>query len=317
VAQNASGGNANGGNVVLTPGTGNGSGSNGSAEVTTLSSTATGVAGNKPVYADNNGDLNALTPPYFTHVHTITTSSSYTVPAGATRIKVYLVGGGGGSDNASFEYNIANESDPPNYILTHLDVTGGSGGYISGELETTPGESLSITIGAGGSGSSSLTGVCGGGGGTYIERGATLLCGAGGGGGASGYNTLFPYWFNHWTMHIDDSNYIGLAGGQSFGNTVASLAGPAGLTAGAYGAPSCSYTGYLEYAKAFTGTGATINTQANATATEYYNYDDERLFFTIGAMPQSHTGIGSNTSYGLPDNWSFFTGLSGVVIVYY
>jgi len=299
VAQNASGGNANGGNVVLTPGTGNGNGTNGNVEVSNLNITNSGVVGNKPVYADNNGNLNVRTPPYFTHVHTITTSSSYTVPAGATRIKVYLVGGGGGGNN----YNMNSTCNS----CAENTIQGGGGGYVYGELETSPGELLSITIGAGGSGNStSAGGVAGGGGGTYIERGSTLLCGAGGGGGASGWNE----------NHNGDSNYIGLAGGQSFGNTVASLAGPAGLTGYAYGTPSGNYTGYLENADAFAGIGA-ISSNSQAAANAGASPGNSGSIYSIGLMPQNITGIGGNTSYGLPDEWSYYNGLSGVVVIYY
>lgn len=277
-AQNAGAGNANGGNVVIAPGTGSGVGVIGHAEVTTLNSAVTGVPGNKPVFADNNGNLNVRTPPYFQTQVIEAASGTFVVPAGITRIKVYLVGGGGGSNS-------------------FWDIIGGTGGYIYGELEVTPAESLTLTVGAGGAGTAGINGLSGGGGGTYIQRGGTLLCGAGGGGGASGSNENNFF-----------SNYLGLAGGQSFGNTTASLAGPIAKNGNAYGTASSNYTGYLEYSAAFAGYGMS----ANALAYDLAGYDA-----TIGSMPQSVTGIGGNTSYGLPNESTYSTGQAGVIIIYY
>jgi hypothetical protein len=66
---------------------------------------------------------------------TLTSGTSYTVPAGVTYLNVTLVGGGGGGGGSS-------------------EFTGGAkgdgGNVISQVLSTTPGASISYTIGAGG-----------------------------------------------------------------------------------------------------------------------------------------------------------------------
>ena len=98
-----------------------------------------------------------------------TSSGSFTVPTGVTSINIVAVGaggGGGGTDNN--------------------DETGGGGGggalaYVN-TISTTPGESLTITVGTGGNGGG--RGANGGGGGSSsVDRGGTTLVQANGGSG--------------------------------------------------------------------------------------------------------------------------------------
>ncbi len=124
-------------------------------------------------------------------------SGSFVVPANVTSIAVKgwgAGGGGGGSDGM---------------------VVGGSGGggsFATGNVAVTPGETLAVTVGGGGTiGLANATGAGGGkaagggggaggaagtldnsggggggGGGTFLYRGTTLLFAAGGGGGGGG-----------------------------------------------------------------------------------------------------------------------------------
>lgn len=101
-----------------------------------------------------------------------TYSQSWQVPSLVRSIQVFLVGGGGGTPNL---YSSGDNSEWGG---------GGGGGYTStGYLNVTPGESLSINVGAGG-------GVGGTGGTSSIYRGGTQLISAGGGnpGGGPGGN---------------------------------------------------------------------------------------------------------------------------------
>jgi len=102
-------------------------------------------------------------------VFTFTTvgSQNFTVPAGVTSITVKAWGGGGGGGS----YSAANGHG-----------SGGGGGYASADLSVTPGENLTITVGAGGIGGTGINGG-GGGGGSSIKRSSTRLIVAGGGGG--------------------------------------------------------------------------------------------------------------------------------------
>ena len=112
---------------------------------------------------------------------------TYTVPAGVTSLDVVLNGAGGGGGSGSGT------------------LSGGAGGYVSGRLAVTPGETLTIVVGTGGTrpttyyapgtgygGGGSAGGIYGvgdsggGGGRSAIRRGGVDIVTAGGGGGAEG-----------------------------------------------------------------------------------------------------------------------------------
>ena len=98
------------------------------------------------------------------YVVTLTSGTSWTVPAGVTYVNATLVGGGGGGSNYSGSgYNA-------------VDAT--SGQVITTNVSTTPGASISYAIGAGGSVSN---GSDGGNGGDTTFTGATTATGGGGG----------------------------------------------------------------------------------------------------------------------------------------
>lgn len=116
----------------------------------------------------------------------------FTVPAGVTRLVVHAWGGGGGGTTMS----------------SRPGGRGGGGAYVNGSIAVTPGETLVVTPGRGGSVPAGAHGTAvqggggggvpskvqgdlyggGGGGATVVARasGATLLV-AGGGGGGGGY----------------------------------------------------------------------------------------------------------------------------------
>ena len=92
---------------------------------------------------------------------TLTSGTSYTVPAGVTYLNVTLVGGGGGGSNSLY-------SDPQGH-------TGRPGAVISSTLSATAGASIAYAIGAGGAGGGS-----GGTGGSTTFTGATTAVGGNG-----------------------------------------------------------------------------------------------------------------------------------------
>jgi hypothetical protein len=106
----------------------------------------------------------------------------FTVPAGVTSITITSMLGAGGGGNTSGSYS-----------------TPGRGGSVSGTLAVTPGEVLTIVVGAGGGTNPSTASVYGGGaagnnasqngtnggGRTAIMRGSTDVVTAGGGGGGA------------------------------------------------------------------------------------------------------------------------------------
>lgn len=103
-----------------------------------------------------------------------TASGSFVVPAGVTTMMVTICGGGG-----------AGASGSPNFA----GGGGGGGAVYDSIIATTPGETISITIGAGGSGTVTdvLSNVFGGRGGeTRMVSLAQTLVAPGGYGGESG-----------------------------------------------------------------------------------------------------------------------------------
>ncbi len=105
-----------------------------------------------------------------------TSSGSFTVPDGVTKIQIELWGGGGGGGGGS-EGNTGQ--------------TGGKGGYLKNIIEVTPGHTISVTIGSGGGGGDWC---CGGGAGagsgsSIVSGGVTYLANGGAGGSYDGYGT--------------------------------------------------------------------------------------------------------------------------------
>jgi hypothetical protein len=123
--------------------------------------------------------------------------TSYTVPAGVTRITAKVWGAGGGGNSY------------PSYA-----ENGGAGGFTTGTIGVTPGQILTIYVGGGGTGSlNAYRAGAGGGGGSAVTRsdGVALLV-AGGGGGAS--------------PRLTAPNDAGAGGGASGTQQVASASGP-------------------------------------------------------------------------------------------
>lgn len=98
-----------------------------------------------------------------------TSSGTFTVPAGVTQVSAVVVGGGGGGAGSDGDRDEGNTG-------------GGGGGLAYGTFTVTPGESLTVTVGA--AGAAGGAGDDGGAGGsTTIARGVTTLLNGGGGQG--------------------------------------------------------------------------------------------------------------------------------------
>lgn len=133
-------------------------------------------------------------------------SDTFVVPKGITQISAVCVGGGGGAsashndrdldgDTVVNVYGAAHSSIPNNYGGTG-GAGGGGGGLAYGTFTVTPGETLTIRVGCGGTGgdlfkAQGLRAAAGSGqhgGASKIIRGATILL-EGGGGRAGIHNT--------------------------------------------------------------------------------------------------------------------------------
>ena len=105
---------------------------------------------------------------------TLLSGTSWTVPAGCLYVNATLVGGGGGGNG------YGNNSDSAGW-------QGLGGQVVESTFITTPGASISYSIGAGGTGGASSQPHNGGTGGSTTMTGATTA--AGGGGAIRNYGT--------------------------------------------------------------------------------------------------------------------------------
>ena len=107
-------------------------------------------------------------------------STDWTVPSGVYKISVVCIGGGGGASGSNIAAN------------PRLAGTGGGGGalrYVN-NIDVTPGETLTVTVGSGGNGgynppNSWIEGPGGNGQTSSLSRSGTILCSAAGGKGGS------------------------------------------------------------------------------------------------------------------------------------
>lgn len=168
-----------------------------------------------PVKGTHNQVLAALRAMFAEGAQAFTSSGTFTVPAGVTKLRVRVWGGGGGGGGA---------------LNTSCAATGGSaGGYaeVFG-LTVTPGATYAVTVGA--AGTAGL--AAGGNGGAGGSSSFGAVCSATGGGGGSGassgiqVSTAAPGAGTGGTL-----NLTGGAGGVGFitGNTSLYAGGPAAM----------------------------------------------------------------------------------------
>lgn len=91
---------------------------------------------------DNPYVINSVIPTFSNSKIVFTSSQPFTVPQGASKIKVELwggAGGGGGSGAYSYSYNLVSGGD------------GGGGGFASQVFDVTAGQQFDVVVGEGGS----------------------------------------------------------------------------------------------------------------------------------------------------------------------
>jgi hypothetical protein len=148
------------------------------------------------------------------HSQLFTSSSTWTVPHGVARVKVYVIGGGAGGGGGYDDGDNPISGSP-----------GGSGGFAVGEYDIIPGDVYTITVGQGGhannfSGGSGYTGqYAGASGGTSsftLSGGSTLISATGGTGTALGSSTIVQGTGSGGTLR--NSSFINNGAGGSFNN---------------------------------------------------------------------------------------------------
>jgi len=177
------------------------------ADITTEGSeTFTITLDDYPSVSTSVSILDSSQDPVGDQYYTSAGSYSFVVPAGVEAISAVVVGGGGGgggsarSPSSGFPRAPANSPFTPEtnalYSPVHYQGKGGNGGDLAwaNSIPVTPGETLTVVVGAAGNGGSVVYGGVGNvgtdGGISSISRGATTLISAGGGRG--GTSTSVP-----------------------------------------------------------------------------------------------------------------------------
>lgn len=201
---------------------------------------------------------------------------NFVVPAGVYQVYVELWGAGGGGGGAID----VKPSSGTNKASTS-GASGGCGGYAASILDVTPGESLSITVGLGGTGGSNtnnilLTGGSGNpGGSSAIARAVdTLLSATGGQGGDGG---IFTTMSSNGICSVPPVGSIALGGGAAgsgSGGNYANSSGPVGGN-GSFGYSGCD--GLLHG-----GVGLVVNPTPSA--------------FQAAGLPLAGSGLGQGGS---------------------
>jgi hypothetical protein len=164
---------------------------------------------------------------YFGQVaYTTAGTYSFIVPFGVTSVAMVAVGGGAGGAQVIRFLDNTNPSSRIYINSSQFDAghtKGGGGGSLSyiNSVSVTPGETLTVVVGSGGSGgilSTSGTGGYGGNGGTsYVARGASTLVSAGGGNGTTGAGGSVivgtGYSGGSGGLNFEEENNIGFTGG--------------------------------------------------------------------------------------------------------
>lgn len=175
------------------------------------------------VVGGNTGAENTL-------IYSTAGSNTFVVPSGVTSITVKAWGAGGSGGNGSSS--------------TGSGGAGGGGGFSQATLTVTPGESLTVNVGSGGTKASAASNGGYGGGFSALLRSSTYLIQAGGGGGGgAAYST--------------SNGGAGGAGGG--GNGVAGSAGSGTATLGGLGGAGTGTAGAG-------GTAGTSGTAGNSGA---------------------------------------------------
>lgn len=145
-----------------------------------------------------------------------TASQDWVVPAGVTSISVVCIGGGGGGAGCD---GVSNNS------------SGGGGGgalrYVN-NITVTPGETLTVVVGLGGTPGTAAPTDGGNGGESSVSRGAAVLCSAAGGSGGFAESSTTPTGGNTGVGTGGDGGDGGTGGTNSAGGAGGGAAGYTG-----------------------------------------------------------------------------------------
>lgn len=225
-----------------------------------------------------------------------TSSDSWEVPAGVTSIDVIVVGGGGGGGAGRY----GGEINPPTTCFGGGGGGGGGSGYKTEEnsVSVTPGQTLTITVGSGGSGGGSGGTAGSSGGASSITGDGVSVSANGGSGGGSGSKGV-----DGGTGGAGGHN--GSAGSNGGVGNCCALLGGAGGSGGAaiystYGAGGGGGHGYDTYSNGCTGGAGYILITYTVTTPPVAAFSAD---VTEGTAPLTVTFTDSSTND--PTEWAW------------
>jgi hypothetical protein len=257
---------------------------------------APGASGNALI-SDGTTWSSSAVPTTPLNIQVFTSSGTFTVPAGITRVKVWAYGAGGGGGGGSGTGGAANGG------------SGGAGGLGSAFITgLTPGAAITVTIGTGGNGGvGANSGQTSGTAGTNTSFGGAVTATGGGGGlfasggvaGASGAAGTFSTTGQIINNPRTQSNATGGGGNGSSGtNTGIGLGGSGGggMSGGGGGSPGTG--GTIGVAGSSFGAGA----NGNAGSTTIGGAGGGTQAGT-GGVTNTHGGGGGGGTGGMVIEW--------------
>jgi hypothetical protein len=204
------------------------------------------------VFDSNNITINDTSETPSTGTKSFTSNQEWVVPGGVSSISAVVIGGGGGGAG-----HMVSGTNPYPQTQGSVDITntgsggGGGGGAVAWaeSIPVTAGETLSITVGAGGSAGTAIQENGGNGGESNIRRSSTKLLAAGGGGGGKQTWATFTPFANSTGGNTDNggaggSNRVYDATTTAAGNTGGGDGGIGGHTDGQRGGGGGGAGGY-------------------------------------------------------------------------
>ena len=265
-----------------------------------------------------------------------TSSGTFTVPSGITNIDIFCVGGGGGAGGSYYQWWYLEDPDTTEetYYEAYSNIgVSGAGGYTSTKLalSVSPGDILTVTVGAGGVGGNSVY--------TYDHNyndretngiSSTTIGSTGGTSSVAknGSNIIVSYGGSGGTRHTSYNQCIaGVAGGSGsgaysyscWGNNTSNSFNVSGSNGsdGSDGEDGERARGYMGSGSAKGGTG-------QGTTTRYFAETEGTLYSSAGNSsyknPSYNTGHGGSRTAGYI-SWENYgktkspSGASGCVII--
>ena len=173
------------------------------ASVTVAKVSATGTPSSSTFFRGDGAWASVSTPSSLPNLQLFTSSGTFTVPAGITQVKVTVIGGGGGGGGANANGYVVGGGG------------GGGGGSIRLVTGLTPGGTVAVTVGAGGTAANDTAGGSGG-----TSSFGAFCSATGGSGGGRRLSSVDTRFVSGATAAVGGAAGTGSSGDINVGGTV-------------------------------------------------------------------------------------------------